>query len=569
MKNLRWQILVVVLALLAIGVILFSQQPSFSAIQPEMKPTTGGIYTEGLVGRLGRLNPILDYYNPADQDVNRLLYSSLVRFDSRGLPYYDLVESMGISKDGLIYNFSLRPDVHWHDGKPVTSADVLFTIELMRNEEFPVPADIRKLWQAVEVKALNELMIQFRLPEPLAPFLDYLTFGILPQHLLEGLSPDELVQSQFNINPVGSGPYQFERLLVEDKQIVGLVLRTYKEYYRKPPYIEQFIIRYYPDAQSALAAYQAGEVMGISQISLDVLPAALKEPHLNLYTSQLPELVMVFLNLNNPEVSFFQDMNIRRALLLGLNRQRLIDEMLGSQAIIANGPIFPGSWAYYDGLERISYDPDKAISMLKEAGYTIPAEGGVVRVKDGQRLSFTLVHPHDEKFTALATAIQRDWERLGVEVKLLAVAYEQLLGEYLEPRSYQAVLAEIDLTRSPDPDLYPFWHQTQVTGGQNYSRWDDRQASEFLEQARLITDLAERARLYRNFQVRFAGELPALLLYYPVYTYGVDSLVQGVSTGLLYDTSDRYSTVTEWFLLAARAATLPPTPAQTSPTVAP
>src|SRR3990170_661872 len=177
MKKIRWQILIVVLALVAIGVLLLGQQPTLLPIVLEIKPATGGVYTEGLVGSLGRLNPLLDYHNPVDRDVDRLLYSGLVRFDARGLPQLDLVESMGISQDGKIYNFSLRPEAVWHDGEPLTSEDVIFTVELMREEAIPIPQDLRALWKSIEVQALDEHTLQFRLPEPYAPFMDYLTFG--------------------------------------------------------------------------------------------------------------------------------------------------------------------------------------------------------------------------------------------------------------------------------------------------------------------------------------------------------------------------------------------------------
>jgi len=201
-----WQIVIVILALVAIAILLVSQQPALLPINPEIQPAIGGVYTEGLVGSFGRLNPVLDFVNPADQDIDRLIFSSLVRFDDRGLPVNDLVESMGISQDGNNYNLSLRENAVWHDGEPVTSDDVIFTIELLRSEELPIPEDIRALWQAVEAEALDERTLQIRLPEPFAPFMDYLTFGILPKHLLGDLSPQELIQSDFNLQPVGSGP---------------------------------------------------------------------------------------------------------------------------------------------------------------------------------------------------------------------------------------------------------------------------------------------------------------------------------------------------------------------------
>lgn len=566
MRKLIWQIVIVILALVAIAILLISQQPTLLPIIPEIQPATGGVFTEGLVGSFGRLNPVLAFANPADQDVNRLIFSSLVRFDDRGRPMYDLVESMGISRDGNNYNISLQEAAEWHDGEPVTSTDVLFTIELLRSEELPIPEGIRDLWQAVEAEALDDHILQIRLPEPYAPFIDFLTFGILPEHLLGGLSPQELIDSEFNLQPVGSGPYRFERMLVENDQIAGVVLEKFDGYYRGAPFIEQFVFRYYPDVKAALTAHEEGEVLGISQITGEELRTALQSPELNLYTSQLPMLRIVFFNLDNPEVSFFQDPSIRRALMMGIDRQRIIDSLLEGQAILAHGPIFPGSWAYFEGIEQIQYDPETAVSLLRQAGFAIPAEGGTTRVnEEGMALAFELLHPEDPAYAPFAEAIAADWARLGVSVELNPVPYPELVSDYLEPRTYQAALVDLDLANSPDPDPYPFWHQAQITGGQNYGRWDDRQASEYLEQARIELDLAERTRLYHNFQVRFASELPALPLLYPVYNYGVDSSVQGITVGPLYSPSDRFANVSEWFLVAERALEAESTPGDIAP----
>jgi peptide/nickel transport system substrate-binding protein len=552
MKKLRWQIIIVILALVAIGFLLLGQQPTLLPVVPEIKPVTGGEYTEGLVGSLGRLNPVLDHLNPVDRDVDRLIYSRLINFDDRGLQQYDLVESMGISQDGTIYNFSLRDNLVWHDGEPLTTDDIIFTIELLRDENIPTPDDIRELWNSVEAIPLNEQTLQLRIPEPYSPFLDYLTFGILPKHLLDGIPPESIVDSEFHLNPIGSGPYQFDQYIVDEGQIIGVVLVKFDDYYLEPPYIEQVIFYYFQDYQAAHAAYEDGEIDGINQVALESLPQALKEPELNLYSGRFPVLSLVYLNLDNPQVPFFQDINVRLALQKGINRSRIIRNYLDGQAILADGPIFPGTWAYYEGIDRVDYDPDGAISLLKEAGYTIPAAGGSVRELDGTPLEFDLIHPDDELHTALAKAVGEDWQRIGVGVKLTAMPYEELMSQRLEPRLYQAALVDLNLLGQHDPDPYQFWHQSQITGGQNYAKWDDRQASEYLEQARIIVDLEERNRLYRNFQVRFRNELPSILLFYPVYTYAVGEHIQGVTMGPLFETSDRFATVTSWFLNAER-----------------
>lgn len=558
-RKLRWPILITLLALVVIVILLLGQQPELLPVAPAIEPVSGGIYSEGLVGSMVRLNPLLDYYNPVDRDVDRLIFSGLIYFDDRGLPVGDLSDSWGISRDGTVYNFSIRPDAFWHDGEPVTSDDVIFTIERMREEDSAFPDDIRELWKQVEVRRLDDKTLQFRLPEPYSPFMDFLAFGVVPEHLLGDLSLQEIIESSFNLQPIGSGPYRFERLLVKDGAIEGVALRSFADYYFNPPFIEQFNFRYYPDAQTAFNAYQNGDILGIGKVVDEILPQVLAEPELGMHTGRLPNLNLVFFNLDDAQVKFFQEVEVRQALMLGSNRQRIIDRLLNGQAILADGPIFPGTWAAYEGIEHIDYDLDAAIALLKKAGYTIPAAGGSVRQnEEGLKLSFTLVYDA-EIHQGIAEAIRDDWGLLGVEVNLKPLSTAEL-KEILDGRLHQAALVELNFSNFPDPDPYPFWHQAQVSSGQNYSRWNDRQASEYLEQARVTTDLTERTRLYRNFQVRFSQELPALPLYYPVYRYAVDQEVQGVRMGSLFEPSDRFFTVTSWFLVTRRTTGQQPSP---------
>ena len=558
MKRLRWQILVVAVTLVIVAALLLSQQPITPILLPE--PATGGVYTEALVGSMARLNPLLDWGNPPDRDVDRLIFSGLMRFDSRGLPQPDLADSWGATLDGTIYNFSLHTNVLWHDGEPVTTDDVLFTIDLIKSGVSLFPPDVRDLWNEVEVRKLNETTLQFILPEPFAPFLDYLTFGILPKHLLEDIPPDQLANADFNIQPVGSGPYKFDHLLLEGGRITGVVLTLNDGYHLSKPFIPQVVFRYYPTSAAAFEAYKQGEVLGISQVTPDILPQVLAEPNLSVYTSRLPQLSIVLLNLNNPAVPFLQNEKIRRALLLGVNRGQIISTILQGQAIVADSPILPGSWAYYDGIERVEYNPEEAAAILKREGYVIPAAGGDVRAKEGELLNFTLVHPDDSLHTQIAQAIQQQWGMIGVHVDLQPLPYDQLISSALVPRTYQAALVDLTTARTPDPDPYLFWHQAEATGGQNYSQWDNRTASEYLENARTSADFTARARLYRNFQVIFSKELPSLPLYYPVYTYAVDAQVQGVQVAPLYDTSDRLAFINEWYLVTRRSLEQTPVP---------
>ena len=563
MKKLRWQILVVAVTLVIVALLLLSQQPIIEVISPEAAP--GGIYTEALIGSMVRLNPMLDWNNSADRDINRLIFSGLMRFDSHGLPQPDLAEAWGVSPDGTLYNFSIRPNAVWHDGQPVTSDDVIFTIEMLKGPGSLFPQDIKDMWSQIEVKKFDDKTLQFLLPEPFAPFLDYVTFGVLPKHLLETVPADQLAAADFNLKPIGTGPYKFSQLMTSGGQISGVVLVANEEYYLSKPFIEQVVFRYYPDSASAFDAYQQGEVLGISQITNDVLLPALAEQTLSVYTAGLPQLGLVFLNLNNPSVPFLQNENVRHALLLGVNRNIIVSHIMQGQGIVADGPILPGSWAYYDQIQHYDYDPDAAMALLKDEGYVIPAGGGDVRARDGQPLTFVMVHPDDTLHTQIAQAIQSDWALIGVRVELQSVTYDALEKEFLTPRNYQAALADLNTAQTPDPDPYLFWHQSEATGGQNYSQWDNRTASEFLESARTAADFETRARLYRNFQVVFTKDMPSLPLYYPVYSYGVDARVQGVQVAsTLYDISDRLALIREWYLVTRRTLDQTPEPT-TSP----
>jgi peptide/nickel transport system substrate-binding protein len=564
MKKLRWQLLIIFLTGLVVSILLLIEQPeTLPPVGNTPEPVRGGVYTEALVGSLQRINPFLAGNNAVDRDLSRLIFSGLVRFDARGVPQPDLAAEWGISEDGTLYNVTLREGLTWHDGKPITAEDVVFTIDLIRTGGSLVPADLQAFWKEVESVALSDTVIQFRLPEAFAPFLDYLNIGLLPKHLLDGKTIESMVNEPFNLEPIGSGPYRFSRILAENDQIVGVALAAFDGYYGTKPFIEDLVFRFYPDAQAALQAYRNGEVQGIGQIPRELLPEALSEPDLSIYTARMPRTSMVLFNLNNAEVGFLQDKTIRKALLLGLNRQGMVDRILNGQGILAEGPILPGTWAYYDGLEAFAYDPEEARQLLRKAGYSLASEEDTILSKEGKFLQLTLLYPDTDTHRQMAEAIQANWRELGVQVDLEAQPYDELVTERLVDRTYQAALVELNLARSPDPDPYPFWDQAQAAGGQNYAQWNNRMASEYLEQARITTDLSRRAKLYRSFQVVFHDELPALPLFYPVYSYGVDNEIQGVTIGPLFDTSDRFANVVEWYLPGLQNNPAPQVPEMT------
>jgi len=552
MKKYRWQLLVLFLTGLVVGTLLLLEKRGGLGEVNTPQPAQGGVYTEALIGYPQRMNPLLDSTNSVDRDVDKLIFSGLVKFDSRGIPAPDLAETIGISQDGILYNISLKPGLVWHDGEKLTTKDVLFTIELLRTGGVYIPEDIRKLWDSIEVYLFDDQHMQLKLPEAYAPFMDYLTFGVLPQHLFAGMDINEIAASAINLQPVGSGPYRFGELLMEGSTVSGIRLLANEDYAGGRPYLQEIVFRYYPDASSAYQAYVQGAVQGISEVPTGLLPQALANEDLRIYTGRLPRISLVLLNLNDPGVPFFKEIEVRKALMLGLNRQAIISQMFNGQAIVANSVILPGTWAHNESIAEIGYDPQLAAETLKNAGYVIAGENNTTRAKEEVSLSFVLSYPDDDLHLGIAQLIANNWQALGVNVTLEGVPPDVFVAEKLEPRSYQAALVDLNLSRTPDPDPYPFWDLGQAENGQNYSQWNNRLASDTIEQARVTTDLGERTRLYHNFQAIFAEELPALPLYYPVYNYAVSEQILGVTMGPLFDTSDRLGTITTWYLTTSR-----------------
>lgn len=545
-RTVRWQALLIVCGMALAGTLL--AYLAFTYTTTEV-PAVGGTYVEGIPGTPRHINPLLAAYNEVDQDLCALVFSGLTRFNSRGEVEPDLARTWEVSIDGLIYVFHLRTNVLWHDGTPFTADDVLATVRLLQDPDYPGRPDIGDLWQTVQVEAADDYTVRFILSEPLAPFLDYTTIGLVPAHQMDRVRAADLPRLDFNLSPVGTGPFQVTEVQISAGQISSILLQRNPHYYSPGPLLEHVRLRFYTSYTALLNAYETGEVEGVSRVPLESLPRARCGEGLNLYSAQLARYVMIFLNLaQGEELPFFSDVEVRQALLYGIDRQGLIDGILDGQGIVAHSPIVAGTWAYAPEVRQYDYDPDLAQELLDEAGWRLPP-AALARNRDGRSLSFTLLTSSDPVHTAVAEEVARQWNQLGLRVTV-AISSPIDIGNALERRDYEAALFEVALPGDPDP--YPLWHQTQTAGGQNYAGLDHREISELIETARIVVDPARRAELYREFQALFADEVPAILLYHPVYTFGVDEMIGGVQIAPLMQPSDRFATINLWYVATRR-----------------
>lgn len=496
-------------------------------------------YMEAVVGKPALVNPVFAPLNDTDRDLAALVFSGLTRLGPEGEILPDLAESWEISEDGLTYTFKLRRDVTWHTGAAFTAEDAVFTYELLADPELPSDPNLGRFWRQVSCSAPDELTVLCELPEPFAPFLAHTTIGLLPKHMLEGVSGASIRDSRFNQEgAVGTGPFRLAEL-----DQTKAILRADPTYYGEPPAIDEIEFHFYPDSSTAAAALSRGEVQGIllgpeaTQEDFDLLTSA---PGLRAYTTTRARLQILFLNNSQPP---FDDRALRQAVALSVNVDDIIGKLLGGRAVRADSPMVPGTWAYNPELEPQPRDAEKAGSLLEEAGWEMTDSG--IRQKEGKELRISLMTDQDELRRDLAQEIANQLAETGIQVTVAPQDSGDLMQEFLAPRQYQAAIFGWDPI--PDPDPYPVWHSSEVKpDGTNLAGYQSEDADRVIEEARQTTDLDKRQALYYTFQQKFQEDVPSVLLYYPVFTYFVAEEIQNVELGTLFQPSSRFASVTKW-----------------------
>lgn len=544
MVHIRWQALIAVLGIVLLGSLLAYLAFGLSTVA---QADYGGTYIEGVAGAPNIINPLFNQFNQVDRDLTALIFNGLTRADERGVIKPDLARGWEISPDGLIYTFTLRSDIAWSDGAPFSSADVIYTVQTIQSSDYPGLTDIASLWRTVAITEVNPTTVRMQLSQPFAPFLDYTTIGLLPAHLLQDVSASDLPTAQFSRQPIGTGPFVLNELTPDRATLV-----PNPRYYGQRPYLGSLQLQFYRDHESALAAYERGEVEGVDQITPELLTRARTLPKLNLSSAQLAGMTLVFFNLSKPQ---FQDKRVRQALLYGMDRQKIIDEILQGQGILGEGPILPNSWAFDPAIKEYPFDPLRAAALLDEAGWKDTNKDGV-RENGAQPLAFSLIVNTDDPARAkIAEQLAADWKKIGAQVDVQLVSRTALVQDALRPRKFDAVLYGVAQLPA-DPDPYALWHSTQTPDksevGRNYSGWENAEADDLLQQARGTADQAQRAALYRQFQTLFMEDVPAAILYYPVYTYGIDQRLRGVQLSPLLDASERFRNISQWFINTRR-----------------
>jgi peptide/nickel transport system substrate-binding protein len=530
---LSWLLLVAVL----VGGIVLQTSATETSYRDRL-PAEGGTYAEGILGQIDTLNPIFATTS-AERSAANLMFSGLLKYDKAGHVIGDLAESWQRSKDGKRYTVKLKPNLRWHDGAPITSRDVTYTISSIKNADVGSP--YYSGWRNVIVKSPDDQTITFNLPAAYAPFTQLMTIGIIPEHAFSGIAPTDIRNAPFDRDPVGSGPFRFSRLqLIDiDNGRVAVHMAANQNYHGGPVKLERFQLHAYDDREKLRNAFMSGEVNAAVDLSVgDIRQLDDSRPYEIIDTS-VNNVALAIMKVSDGVTS---DKNIRQALRLATDRQAIIDVLDGRVSLLET-PIPPQLVVGIDKLKQPAFSTKKAEALFKKAGWKRGDDGKLAKGK--QQLKITLATVRTGDYPRVLEEIAAQWSRLGITVETLLADPDDVQQNVLVPRAYDVLLYEFSV--GGDPDEYVYWHSSQATSrGLNLANYRSAIVDDALDSARAQADPSLRDAKYITFAQQWLSDAPAIALYQPNLHYVTTPGVQSVNKTPLNEALARYYNVRYW-----------------------
>lgn len=516
-------------------------------------PMQGGTYTEGMLGQPEYINPVIAT-SQADLSLVKLVYANL----------NDIADNIDVSPDGKTWTIHLKNGLTWQDGQKLTSDDVIFTVQSIQNPDAKSP--LAASWQGVTANRISELELTFTLGSSYAFFKDNLAnLYIVPKHIFADVPPGNWRLSDYNLKPVGSGPYKF---ISYNEQADGFIptysLTAWNGFAGQKPLIQNINLQFFGNADDLIKNFNNGAVQGVG----DITPAQLSDinrPY-NLYTWRTSGYYAVFFNQSKNLA--LQDPNVREALSVAIDRDALVASALLDKGVADYGPIPPDA-NYYSAdaagpagssANSSSSPSDLAATILSQAGWTIQNSGTTstapgFRAKTIQKasipLAINLTVPDIDFLVATAQALQNDWQSIGVQVTIATDTPANIVTNTIKNRDYEALLFGNIL--GPSSDLYSFWDSSQrFSPGLNLAIYQNKKVDALIEDARQNLSDASRTIEFTSAQANIISDNPAIFLYSPDYLFAANKNIQGIQPNLLPDPSNRFRDMTQWYLNAGR-----------------
>ena len=521
----------------------FAQTIYYGSLDTTVTAVSGGTYAEGTTDKLTTISPLHASTN-TERAASQLVYPGLLSYDDTNKLHGDLAQSWSVDDSGSTWTVALKDGLLWSDGQTISADDVVYTVELMQNDN--ISSTLASTWQDIDVSAKDDRTVQFTLPSPLASFDTTLTFGVLPQHALSDKSAVELASlfnGSSNETVPGAGPFILDN--VESTANYNIWhFSPNDHYYGGTPELDELTIRTYLDNDSMLTGLRRGEINAASDVPIDSVSQLSDEFKI----VQLKTAGGVYAIFNNSEQPV-SDSTVRSALRLGLDRDAIRNSAASNGQITPptslETPIASGVYDSVDQLKQPDYDPEQAAALLDQAGWIL-GNGNDYRTKDGEELSINIVTIAGTNYQNVADLIAEQWRKLGVNATVEAVDAGQAQQAYLMPRNYDVLVYQMHL--GADPDMFAYWSSTQIgPTGLNLANYNSRRADIALANGRTNTNAAAREARYVAFVNQWLQDNPAIALYQPSLFYAMDKSVQSLQTGdSLIDASNRFQNVNSW-----------------------
>ncbi len=501
-------------------------------------PGYGGSFTEGFLHQPSFINPVIAKTD-IDKALVRLIFSNIG----------DVASKIEAENGGRAWKVRLKENLFWHDGQKLTSDDIAFTIQKIQDPDSLSP--LHENWQGVAVQRLSELELQFNVGTPYAFFEGYLkNLYILPRHLFLDIPVANWRISNFNLKPIGSGPYRFESYEIKsDGFITDYHLKANTKYFSERPFIDRLNIKLFSKKEDLIQAFNLGRIDGLPGVDPEDLDG-IKRPYAS-SSFALPNYYALFLN--QSQNIALKEASVREALTLAIDKNEIIQKVFSGQAEVAYGPLPSISPYFNPKLQNASTSIVLANQLLDDEGWILNTSGiREKKIKSATvELAVSITVPDVFFLKETARLIQTQWTKLGVQTTLRELPLDQITDPVIKNREYQVLLFGNILNLGFEP--YAFWHSSErFYPGLNLSLYSNKEADRLIETIRQNFDFETRQKEFYEFQDVIASDYPAIFLYSPHYLLITDKDLKGVPGQLINEPADHLRTTPFWYLKTRR-----------------
>ena len=454
------------------------------------------------------MNSLVSTDFESGQHQTYVLFVTLVKNDAdyEAQPYF--ARSWEFDSDTSEVVFHLRHDLEWQDGTPVTARDVAFTFERLKDPAVPFPnPSYFDYWDAVEV--IDPVTVRFYLRPHANALYGWTRTAIMPEHILGNVRPEELEFSPFGtLSPVGNGPFRFVERVPGDRWVFEANPDFPVELGGRP-YLDRLVYRQIPDEFALTAALRTGEVDLVIEASPSMLEQVAADSAVLSTSYSAPEYAFIAWNSRRPE---FADPRVRRALTAAIDRETLVQAVLGGYGTVAAGPVGPWHWAYDSTWTPIPYAPEEASALLDEAGW-VDSDGDGVRDRDGVPFSFELLATPRRDWAAVQTLVQASLGEVGIEAEPVVREQGALIPLVIgADRRFDAVI--IGWARDVPLNDSDLWACDQVGQPFQFTSYCNPELDPVLDSIPLTADRARLRSLIGRYRDLIVADQPYTFLYY-------------------------------------------------------